>query len=113
LNGIAKLVVSTTLASADWANTRLIKDGVADEIARLKGQPGKDIAIFGSSELASLLPLGLVDELRIMVAPVVLGGGRSLFGTAEERVGMELLRTRSFRSGNVLLHYRPDGRRAG
>ncbi|GAA1295987.1 hypothetical protein Psi02_12020 [Planotetraspora silvatica] len=114
MNGIAKLVVSTTLDSADWANTRLLRDGMADEIARLKRRPGKDIAIFGSSELTvSLLRLGLVDELRIMVAPVVLGDGRSLFGTAENRIGMELLRTRSFRSGNVLLHYRPDGRRAG
>jgi dihydrofolate reductase len=114
MNGIAKLVVSTTLDSADWANTRLIKDDVEGEVARLKRRPGKDIAIFGSSELTvSLLRSGLVDELRIMVAPVVLGGGRSLFATVEDRVGVELLKTRSFRSGNVLLHYRPDGRRAG
>jgi dihydrofolate reductase len=111
MNDIAKLVVSTTLDSADWANSRLIKGGVADELARLKQEPGKDIAIFGSSVLAaSLLREGLLDEVRTIVSPVVLGSGKSFFGTLGERAGLELLKTRTFRSGNVLMYHRPVAR---
>lgn len=111
MNGLPKLVVSRTLQQADWANTRVIGDDVAEELTRLKQQPGKDIAILGSSNLTvSLLRLGLVDELRIMVNPVVLGAGRSLFRSADRRIGLALLGARPFRSGNVLLTYRPTGR---
>jgi dihydrofolate reductase len=111
MNGLPKLVVSRTLREADWANTRIIDDEVAGELTKLKQQPGKDIAVFGSSDLTvSLLGLGLVDELRIMVAPVVLGAGRSLFRTAPERIHLQLLSTRAFRSGNVLHTYRPAAR---
>jgi dihydrofolate reductase len=86
MNGLAKIVVSRTLAKPDWANTRLISDDVAEELTRLKQQPGKDIAILGSSDLTvSLLQIGLVDEVRIMVSPVVLGAGKSVFRTAGER----------------------------
>ena len=110
MNGLPKVVVSRTLDKAEWANTRLVKDDVAAELTKLKQQPGKDIAIFGSSDLTvSLLRMGLVDELRIMVHPVVLGAGRSLFRTATGRIGLELVKTRSFRSGSVMLYYRPAG----
>jgi dihydrofolate reductase len=108
MNGLPKLVVSRTLQKAEWADTRIIGDDVAGELAKLKQQPGKDIAIFGSSDLTvNLLRLGLVDELRLMVSPVVLGDGKSLFRTAHERIGLRLSATRAFRSGNVLLSYRP------
>jgi dihydrofolate reductase len=108
MNDISKIVVSRTLDAAEWTNTRLIKDDVATELAKLKEQPGKDIAIFGSSSLTvDLLQLGLVDEVRIMVMPVVLGAGKSLFRTAAERISLRLLKTRPFDSGNVLLYYRP------
>jgi dihydrofolate reductase len=108
MNNISKIVVSRTLDKAEWANTRLVNDDVAEEITALKGQPGKDIAIFGSSSLTvSLLRLGLVDELRIMVMPVVLGDGMSVFRTADERISLKLLKTRVFSSGNVLLTYQP------
>jgi dihydrofolate reductase len=111
MNDFSKIVVSRTIDQADWANTRVVKVDVAAEIAALKRQPGRDIAILGSSSLTvSLLRLGLVDELRIMVMPVVLGDGRSLFRTADERIGLELLTTRPFSSGNVLLTYRPVAR---
>jgi dihydrofolate reductase len=110
MNGLPKVVVSRTLDKAEWANTRVVNDHVAEELTKLKQQPGKDIAIFGSSDLTvSLLRMGLVDELRIMVHPVVLGAGRSLFRTATERIGLELVKTRSFRSGSVMLYYRPAG----
>jgi dihydrofolate reductase len=110
MNGLPKLVVSRTLKRADWANTRIIEGDVAEELTKLKQQPGKDIAIFGSSDLTvSLLGMGLVDELRIMVHPVVLGAGRSLFRTATERINLQLVQTRPFRSGSVMLSYRPAG----
>lgn len=108
MNSTSKIVVSRTLETAEWANTRLIKDDASDELATLKQQPGKDIAILGSSDLtASLLQMGLVDELRIMVNPVILGAGKSVFGTAGERIRLKLLKSRRFRSGNVLLYYQP------
>jgi dihydrofolate reductase len=111
MNGLSKIVVSRTLDKAKWANTRLIKEDVTEELTKLKHQPGKDIAILGSSDLTvSLLQMGLVDEVRIMVNPVVLGAGNSVFTTADERIGLELLRSRPFSSGNVLLYYQPAAR---
>jgi dihydrofolate reductase len=106
MNSMPKVVVSRTLDKADWNNTRLIKDNVAAEIAALKQQPGKDLAIFGSANLtASLMQLGLVDELRIMVNPVILGQGTPLFKGVIEKVNLKLINTRVFRNGNVLLYY--------
>jgi dihydrofolate reductase len=108
MNTLPKIVVSTTLASADWNNTRLVGGNVAEEVAKFKQEPGKGLAIMGSPNLTvSLVGMGLVDELRVMVNPVVLGGGRSLFRNTEKRLPLELLQTRAFRSGNVLLTYRP------
>jgi dihydrofolate reductase len=108
MNGLSKIVVSRTLERAEWANTRLIKDDVAQELRELKEQPGKDIAILGSSDLtASLLEMGLVDEVRIMVNPVVLGAGKSVFKTAGERISLKLVKSRRFDSGKVLLCYQP------
>jgi dihydrofolate reductase len=109
MNGYSKIVVSRTLDQAQWANTRVIKD--AGELAKLKNEPGKDIVIFGSFSLTvSLLKLGLVDEVRIMVNPIILGGGKSLFHTTDERIPLKLRTTRTFASGNVLLCYQPAGR---
>jgi dihydrofolate reductase len=107
MNGLPKVVVSRTLDRAEWANTRLVNDDVAGQLAELKRQPGKDIGVFGSSNLtASLLGMGLVDEVRILVNPVLLGAGKPLFETAD-RTKLKLLQTRTFASGNVLLTYRP------
>ena len=108
MNGLSKIVVSRSLEKPEWANTRLIKDYITQELIALKLQPGKDIAILGSSDLTvSLLELGLVDEVRIMVNPVVLGAGKSVFRTAGERISLKLLKSRPFNSGNVLLYYQP------
>ncbi|SRR5579871_2553529 len=109
MNSIPKLVFSTTLERADWENSRLVKEHVAEEVARLKQQEGGDLAIFGSAVLAtSLLDAGLLDELRLMVNPVVLGSGNPLFKGIRERLNLKLLKTREFRSGNVLLYYQPE-----
>jgi dihydrofolate reductase len=108
MNTVPKIVVSTSLASADWNNTMVVRGDVAEEISKLKQQPGKSIAIFGSPTLTvSLIEMGLVDELRLMVNPIALGDGHSLFRTAKERLRVELRQTRTFSSGNVLLTYRP------
>jgi dihydrofolate reductase len=108
MNGLSKIVVSRTLDKAEWVNTQLMNGDVATELTTLKEQPGKDIAILGSSDLtASLLHTGLLDEVRIMVNPVVLGAGKSVFRTAGERAGLNLLKSQPFNSGNVLLYYQP------
>ena len=109
MNTKSKIVFSKTLEKADWNNSRLIKDYIAEEISKLKGQPGKDLIIFGSSDLAvTFIRHGLIDEFRIMVNPVVLGNGKPLFKGLNEKLTLKLLKTRTFRSGNVLLYYQPD-----
>jgi dihydrofolate reductase len=108
MNGLPKVVVSTTLASADWADTRIVRDNLAEEITKLTQVPGKGLAIMGSpNQTVFLLELGLVDELRLPVNPSDLGDGLTLFRTTRDRLRLELLQTRTFRSGNVLLTYRP------
>jgi dihydrofolate reductase len=106
MNTIPKIVFSKTLAKVKWNNTRLIKENSTEEISKLKQQPGKDIAIFGSSNLAiSLLQHGFIDEYRIMINPVILGQGKTLFDGINDRLNLKLLKTKTFRSGNVLLYY--------
>lgn len=108
MNSLAKVVFSGSLASVEWNNSRLVKDNFAGEVARLKNQPGKDMAIFGSSDLAlSLIEAGLIDEFRIFISPVTLGSGKSLFQGMNHRLKLKLIESRQFNSGNVLLCYRP------
>jgi dihydrofolate reductase len=108
MNNVPKVAVSTTLEKTEWNNTTLISEDLAEKVAALKGQPGKEIALFGSVQVtASLLELGLVDELRVIVFPILLGEGVSMFSTLNSRIPLELWRTTTFRSGNVLLVYRP------
>ncbi len=108
MNLIAKIVCSRSLAVATWANTRLIKKDAAAELRRLKQQPGKDIGLLGSADLAaSLIPEGLIDEYRVIVNPVVLGKGASLFHLVPGRLSLKLMQSTEFRSGNVLLVYTP------
>lgn len=100
-----KIVVSRTLHAADW-NTRVINKNVAEELAALKGQRGKDILLTGGSTLAaSLRRHGLIDEWHIVVHPVVLGGGKPLFQDVRERIGLRLLGATTFDSRTVLLSY--------
>ncbi len=112
MNGYDKLVVSRTLTSTDWGNTRILADPI--EVAPLREAAGRSIAVLGSSALTvSLLEHGLIDEVRVMVNPLILGAGRSVFHTSTSRWPLTLLDTRPFRSGNVLLTYRPAGKPAG
>jgi dihydrofolate reductase len=109
MNALPKLVVSRTLQRADWANTRVVGGDVAAELRALKEQQGKDMVVMGSSDLTvNLIHQGLLDEVRIMITPVVLGDGKSLFRTAPTRIALQLLKSKPFNSGNVLLHYKPS-----
>jgi dihydrofolate reductase len=109
LNSMAKHVVSTTLKKVDWNNSKLIKTNVAEEVRMLKQQPGKDVLVYGSGKLVNtLLKLDLVDEVRLMVYPVVLRSGRRLFDDhAETLKPLKLAESKTFPSGIVLLSYHP------
>jgi dihydrofolate reductase len=109
MNSLAKHVVSTTLKKVDWNNSKLIKTNVPEEVRKLRQQPGKDILVYGSGKLAkTLLQHDLVDELRLMVYPVVLGSGKKLFDDhAETLKPLRLAESRTFPSGIVLLSYHP------
>lgn len=103
---ITKFVISTTLPSADWNNTTLINDNVVEELSKLKQQPGKDLVIFGSPGLAkSLMNLGLIDEYKLTLHPVILGEGISLFDSNTQRSNLKLLASKTLGSGVVTLHY--------
>lgn len=106
MNELPKIVFSHTLKDATWENSRLGSSDVRDEVMKLKQAPGKDIAVFGSSNLClSLLEDNLLDELRIMVNPIVIGEGTPLFAGINHRTQFKLTSTREFTSGNVLLNY--------
>ena len=108
MNGLPKIVFSRKLERAEWDNTSLVRENVAEEVLKLKQQPGKDIAVFGSSDLTvTLIEHGLVDEFRIMVNPVVLGDGNPLFKGIQNKLNLKLMKTKTFESGNVLLYYEP------
>jgi dihydrofolate reductase len=107
LNALPKVVVSRTLREAQWENTTIIGADADVELRKLKEQPGKDIQLIGSAKLTGyLIQAGLLDELRVMVSPVLLGGGNPAFPVSGQ-VSMELLRSRQFSNGNMLLVYRP------
>jgi dihydrofolate reductase len=109
MNGVQKYVVSTTLEGPlEWQNSTLIQGDVAEEISELKRQPGKDIVISGSGALVrSLLRDGLIDELRLMVHPIVVGSGKRLFEDGGEQTALELVESKTFATGVLYLIYRP------
>jgi dihydrofolate reductase len=106
--GLPKIVFSKTLEKVE-GNARLVKDGVAEEVARLKEQPGKDLSVGGAGLASTFIKLGLVDEYQLFVSPVVLGGGTPYFPTLEERINLELVDTKTFGSRVVHVHYRSSG----
>lgn len=109
MNNRTKYVVSTTLDKAEWKNSHLIKEDLVEELNKLKQQPGKDITVVGSGTLVrSLLKSGLVDELQLMLCPVVLGVGSRLFDGADFMRTMKVLETRSFSSGMIYLRLQPE-----
>jgi dihydrofolate reductase len=103
--GLPKIVFSKTLEKVQ-GNARLVRDSVAEEVARLKEQPGKDLAVGGAGLAATLIKLGLIDEYRLFVSPVVLGGGTPYFPALDEKINLELVATQTFGSRVVYVRYR-------
>lgn len=103
---VPKVVFSRTLKEATWNNTRLIRDNVAAEVQKMKEEPGKDLVIFGSPGLsASLLKLGLIDEYKLTIHPVILGKGLSVFQSNDTRSKLKLVEANTLRSGVITAHY--------
>jgi len=108
-NSTQKLVVSTTLASADWENSTLIASDVPERIESAKRQQGKNISVTGSGTLVrSLLADGLVDELRLMIHPIVVGRGKRLFRDGDDSSLLELVDSKTYPSGVLNLTYVPS-----
>jgi len=108
MNGVQKVVVSTTLHSADWQNSTLIRGNLAEELGRLKNQPGKVIGTVGSATLVrSLLREGLLDELRLLIHPIVVGSGAKLFDGDTGKVPLKLVSSRTFSTGVTYCVYAP------
>lgn len=108
MNESSKIVFSTTLESADWENTTLIKGDLIEEIKKLKADPDVQMTILGSGSLvAQLAEAGLIDHYGIMIDPVALGDGKPLFSGMKTTLDLQLVDTRTFKSGVVLLNYVP------
>jgi dihydrofolate reductase len=99
-----KIVFSTTLERVE-GNARLVRDGAGEEVARLKEEPGGDLAVGGAGLASTFIKLGLVDEYRLFVNPVVVGGGTPYFPSLNERIDLELVETREFGSRVVYVRY--------
>jgi dihydrofolate reductase len=106
MNSMPKYVVSHTLERADWSNSTVVSGELAEQVAAPKSEAGGDILVAGSATLVSeLLARGLVDELRLMVFPIVLGGGKRLFGDDPEARVLKLVDCRPLESGTVIVTY--------
>jgi dihydrofolate reductase len=106
MNAMRKTVFSRTLDTVAWQNTVLLKGDLVTEVRRLKQQPGPDIVILGSGSIVSQLTQArLIDEYQLVLNPIVVGRGRSLFETVVDTLNLTLTKTQSFRNGNVVLWY--------
>lgn len=108
LNSMPKYVASTTLSGLEWENSHLIEGDVAEGVAELKQRPGQDLVVYGGHDfIYGLLEHDLIDEYRLLVHPVVLGKGRSLFKDGAERMNLDLVDTTVIPPGVVILTYQP------
>jgi dihydrofolate reductase len=108
MNNFPKIIFSRTMDKVGW-NARLVKENIAEEILKIKQQPGKDLALFAGSDIAStFIQLGLIDEYRLIVNPVVLGCGKPLFKDIKDKLNLKLLKTQPYPSGITILYYQPD-----
>ncbi len=106
MNNLPKVVFSRTLDKASWNNTKLVKSDMAAEIRKMKNEPGEDMAIMGSGSIVSQLAQeGLIDEFQIVMNPIVLGKGRTMFEGVNDNLNLKQTKTRTFGNGNVLLCY--------
>jgi dihydrofolate reductase len=108
MNEMPKVVFSRTMNDPSWSNTRLVKGDPAAEVRRMKSEPGPTMTVMGSGSIVSqLAQAGLIDEYQIVVNPVGLGGGKSLFAGMTRTLALALTRSRAFQNGNVVLTYVP------
>jgi dihydrofolate reductase len=108
MNDHPKVVFSRTMDKALWNNTRLIKDNMVAEIQKMKNESGVGMVILGSGSIVSQLTQArLIDEYQIVVVPLVLGRGRTMFDGIKDKVGLRLINSRTFGNGNVVLSYKP------
>ena len=108
MNSATKIVFSRTLNKVDWNNTRLVKNDMLSEIRKLKQESGKDLTVLGSGSIVSQLAQErLIDEYQILLNPIVIGKGKTMFEGVKDRFSLKLTKTRVFGNGNVLLNYTP------
>jgi dihydrofolate reductase len=108
MNNLQKIVFSRTLDQASWRNTKLVKGDIAAEVRKLKKEPGEGMVLMGSGSIVSQLTQErLIDEYQIVVNPLVLGKGRTMFDGIHDKLNLKLTKTRSFGNGNVVLCYEP------
>jgi dihydrofolate reductase len=108
MNKASKIVVTRSLKNAGWDNTVIISENAVDEIKRLKELPGNDITLLGSGSILTLLAdNGLIDEFQVMIDPVAIGSGTSIFNKINKPLNLKLIDVKSFKSGVVLLSYTP------
>ncbi len=106
MNNSPKVVFSRTLENVSWQNTRLLKGNLVEEVRKLKQEAGDHLVIMGSGSIISQLALeDLIDEYQMVVNPIVLGAGRTMFDGIKERLNLKLTNSRTFANGNVLLCY--------
>ncbi|MCI0541337.1 MAG: dihydrofolate reductase family protein [Verrucomicrobiales bacterium] len=108
MNNLPKVVFSRTLTKASWNNTKLVKGDIAAAIRKMKKASGADMVILGSGSIVSqLAQVGLIDEYHVVVNPIVLGKGKTLFEGINGKLPLKLTKTRAFSNGNILLCYEP------
>lgn len=108
MKNMPKMVFSKTLDAVFWNNTKLVKGNLATEVRKIKKEGGDDMVILGSGSLvAQLAQVGLIDEFRVVINPAMLGNGRTMFDGIKEKLSLELIKTKAFANGNVLLCYKP------
>ena len=106
MNESPKVVFSRTMAAATWNNTRLIKGDLENEVRKLKDESGDHLVVMGSGTIVSqLAQAGLVDEYQMVLNPIVLGAGRTMFEGVKDKINLTLTGTRAFKNGNVVLKY--------
>ncbi len=111
MNEKTKLVFSNTLTSTGWRNTSIIRTDPFEHVTKLKSQPGKDMIILGSGILVSTLSAkGLIDEFQLIICPVVLGYGKTLFCGHGNGFRLKLIDSKVYKSGNIFVRYEPDNK---
>jgi dihydrofolate reductase len=109
MNSLPKVVFSRTLDKASWNNTRILKGDLVTEVRKLKQEPGPGLALMGSGSIvAQLTQARLIDEYQIVILPVVIGKGKTLFEGVTDKLDLKLSKTRAFQNGNVVLWYDPQ-----